>query len=35
LRPPSEIVEAAHFYGGVVFHDVINAKHARKAAGQG
>ena len=30
-----EIVEAAHFYGGVVFHDVINAKHARKAAGQG
>src|SRR3954454_688022 len=31
LRPPIEIVEAAHSYGGVVFHDVINVKHARKA----
>ena len=30
-----EIVEAAHSYGGVVFHDVINVKHARKAAEQG
>ena len=35
LRPPAEIVEATHSYGGVVFHDVINAKHARKAADQG
>jgi nitronate monooxygenase len=35
LRPPSEIVNAAHSYGGVVFHDVINVKHARKAAEQG
>src|SRR3981081_4532605 len=35
LRPPSEIVEAAHSYGGVGFHDVINVKHARKAAEQG
>jgi len=35
LRPPAEIVEAAHSYGGVVFHDVINVKHARKAAEQG
>src|SRR3984893_9745205 len=35
LRPPLEIVEAAHSYGGVVFHDVINVKHARKAAEQG
>jgi nitronate monooxygenase len=35
LRPPAEIVEAAHSYGGVVFHDVINLKHARKAAEQG
>jgi nitronate monooxygenase len=35
LRPPSEIVESAHSYGGVVFHDVINVKHARKAAEQG
>lgn len=35
LRPPAEIVEAAHSYGGLVFHDVINVKHARKAAEQG
>lgn len=35
LRPPAEIVEAAHSYGGLVFHDVINIKHARKAAEQG
>ena len=32
LRPPLEIVQAAHSYGGVVFHDVINVKHAKKAA---
>ncbi len=35
LRPPAEIVEAAHSYGGLVFHDVINVHHARKAAQQG
>lgn len=35
LRPPREIVEAAHSYGGLVFHDVVNVKHARKAAEQG
>ena len=35
LRPPIEVVEAAHSYGGVVFHDVINVKHARKAAENG
>ena len=35
LRPPEFIVEAAHSYGGVVFHDVINVKHAKKAAEQG
>ena len=35
LRPPAELVEAAHSYGGVVYHDVINVKHARKAAEQG
>ena len=35
LRAPQEIVEAAHSYGGVVFHDVINVKHASKAAEQG
>jgi nitronate monooxygenase len=35
LRPPREIVEAAHSYGGLVFHDVINVRHARKAVAQG
>src|SRR3954467_7458964 len=35
LRPPAELVEAAHSYGGLVFHDVINVRHARKAAEQG
>ena len=35
LRPPLEIVEATHSYGGVVFHDVINVRHAKKAAEQG
>ncbi len=35
LRPPADLVKAAHSYGGVVFHDVINVKHARKAAEQG
>ncbi|MFK8053647.1 MAG: NAD(P)H-dependent flavin oxidoreductase [Woeseiaceae bacterium] len=35
LRPPKEIVEAAHSYGGVVFHDVINLRHARKAISEG
>jgi nitronate monooxygenase len=35
LRPPSEVVAAVHAYGGVVFHDVINLRHAEKAAEQG
>ncbi|HEX6573004.1 MAG TPA: nitronate monooxygenase family protein, partial [Steroidobacteraceae bacterium] len=35
LRPPREIVDAVHSYGGLVFHDVINVRHARKAAQQG
>ena len=35
LRPPQEIVEAAHSYGGLVYHDVINMRHARKAAEDG
>ncbi|MEG9862179.1 MAG: nitronate monooxygenase family protein [Parvularculales bacterium] len=35
LRPPTEVVDAAHSYGGLVFHDVINMRHARKAAEQG
>jgi nitronate monooxygenase len=35
LRPPAEIVQAVHGYGGVVFHDVINLRHAMKAIEQG
>lgn len=35
LRPPEEIVQAVHGYGGLVFHDVINMRHARKAMEQG
>lgn len=35
LRPPAEVVSAVHGYGGIVFHDVINLRHAMKAAEQG
>jgi nitronate monooxygenase len=35
LRPPAEVVAAVHGYGGVVFHDVINRRHAEKAMEQG
>lgn len=35
LRPPADVVEAVHSYGGLVFHDVINLRHARKAMEQG
>ncbi len=35
LRPPAEVVEAVHSYGGLVFHDVINMRHAKKAIDQG
>jgi len=35
LRPPSEVIEAVHGYGGLLFHDVINLRHARKAIEQG
>jgi len=35
LRPPAEVVAAVHDYGGVVFHDVINIRHAQKAIDQG
>jgi len=35
LRPPEEIVTAAHSYGGLVYHDVISVKHAKKAVEQG
>ncbi len=35
LRPPAEVVDAVHGYGGLVFHDVISIRHARKAVEQG
>ena len=35
LRPPAAVVDAVHSYGGVVFHDVINVRHAKKAIEQG
>lgn len=35
LNPPEDIVQAVHAYGGLVFHDVISLRHARKAIGQG
>src|SRR6202789_4022718 len=35
LRPAAEVVSAVHGYGGIVFHDVINRRHAEKAAAQG
>ncbi len=35
LRPPEDIVTAVHAYGGLVFHDVISLRHARKAIEQG
>jgi nitronate monooxygenase len=32
LRAPArEIVDAVHSYGGIIFHDVINIRHAQKA----
>ncbi|MDN5572015.1 MAG: nitronate monooxygenase family protein [Propionibacteriaceae bacterium] len=35
LGAAAEVVEVVHGYGGVVFHDVTNARHARKAADAG
>ncbi len=35
LGAVSELVEAVHSYGGLVFHDVINIRHAEKAAAAG
>ncbi|MET4103520.1 nitronate monooxygenase [Roseovarius sp. MBR-78] len=35
LSAPDMVVEAVHGYGGVVFHDVIKARHARRAAKAG
>jgi nitronate monooxygenase len=35
LRAPSDVVKAVHSYGGILFHDVTNIRHARKAAAEG
>ena len=35
LRPPGEVVKEVHGYGGIVFHDVINVRHAEKALAEG
>ena len=31
-KAAAEVVDAIHSYGGLVFHDVTNLRHARKAA---
>lgn len=31
LRAPDEVVQSAHSYGGLVFHDITNVKHAKRA----
>ncbi|MFH1870589.1 MAG: nitronate monooxygenase family protein [Pseudomonadota bacterium] len=31
LRAPGDVVREVHGYGGIVFHDVINVRHAQKA----
>lgn len=35
LGANTEVVQAVHGYGGLVFHDVINMRHAEKAAAAG
>ena len=35
LHAPGEVVQAAHEYGGLVFHDVTTLRHAEKAAEMG
>jgi nitronate monooxygenase len=35
LRPPGDLVKRVHEYGGLVFHDVINVRHAEKALSEG
>ncbi len=35
LGAVSDLVDAVHGYGGLVFHDIINRRHAEKAAGAG
>lgn len=35
LSAPDKVVEAVHGYGGLVFHDVIKARHAKRAVKSG
>ena len=35
LRAPKFVVDSVHSYGGVVMHDVINIRHAKKAIDEG
>ena len=35
LSAPDKVVKAVHGYGGLVFHDVIKARHARRAVKSG
>ncbi|HIC64934.1 MAG TPA: nitronate monooxygenase, partial [Paracoccus sp.] len=35
LSAPDKVVEAVHRYGGLVFHDVVKARHARRAVAAG
>lgn len=35
LGAAADLVERAHRYGGLVFHDVVNARHGKKAASAG
>ncbi|HUR40178.1 MAG TPA: nitronate monooxygenase family protein [Verrucomicrobiae bacterium] len=35
LGAVQEVVDAVHSYGGIVFHDIVNARHAEKAAKAG
>lgn len=35
LGADSSVVDTIHSYGGLVFHDVVNARHAKKAAAAG
>jgi len=35
LRAPAVVVDAVHAWGGIVLHDVINIRHAKKAISEG
>lgn len=35
LGAVAEVVDAVHSYGGLVFHDIVNSRHAEKAAKAG